>query len=87
MTYQLALSAAFALCAVAYYLLRRLWKENLRLASAEKLSRDCLRDAIRSRDEMYVELCEERARCVELRLELMAYRAEAGSREMGRIYS
>jgi hypothetical protein len=36
MTYQLALSAAFALCAVAFYLLSRLLTENRKLVAARR---------------------------------------------------
>ncbi len=76
MTFQLLLSAAFSLLGVAYYLLRRFWIENQRLASNEKLARECMRDAIWSRDALVVERDDLRWRCAGLEEELAEFRKE-----------
>jgi hypothetical protein len=64
------------ICLLLGAALTRQLRASRHLRANERLARECMRDAMKNRDEVVEELHEERRRAYEMQLELDAYRAE-----------
>ncbi len=73
----LFLAAGLLASGIAVYCWRQ-WRIELERCD---LVKECMREAMKGRDEMYAELIEERKRAYEMQLELDSYREEEAIRQ------